>query len=62
MKNFLYGWEVFFHCYNLCRFKKHGAKGTSIKNSILMASCARWIAVQQHRPDLHPLLRMNRNA
>jgi hypothetical protein len=62
LHRFLHGWEVFFHCYNLGRFKAHGAKGQTMKNSILMAQCARWVAVQQHRPDLNPILRMKKDA
>ena len=58
MKRYLHGLTVFVRAYNMSRFKAHGAKGAARSEAVFVARCARWIATQQHRPELNPYLKL----
>jgi hypothetical protein len=51
---YIRGWAVFWHAMRLQLWKRHGAGRAPVWQAVFFARNARWIAAQQHRPDLNP--------
>lgn len=54
MRRYVHGLAILIRAYRMQREKKHGRGAPTRREALFFAQVARWIAAQQHRPDLNP--------
>lgn len=57
MRRYIHGWMYFFHVLWMQLRKKHGRGPGGWRQMLYIARCGRFIAAQQHRPELNPARR-----